>query len=222
MCGRYTLTVNLSKLRDRFGFEEEIGFEYVPRYNIAPTQNVAVIVNKGGNHMELFRWGLIPYWAKDPEIGNRLINARAETLAEKPSFKRSFRQRRCLVLADSFYEWRKIDGYKIPMRIILKSREPFGFAGLWDCWHSPEGEDINSFTIITTTPNELLKSIHNRMPVVLSPEEEKTWLNPNIQDEFILSKLLDPYPSEEMEVCKVSRLVNSPSNDIPECIRPVE
>lgn len=191
-----------------------------PRFNIAPSQPVAVISNDGKQHLDFFKWGLVPSWAKDPEIGNRLINARAETLAEKPSFRNAFRYHRCLVLADGFYEWAKTNGGKTPMYIQLESQKPFAFAGLWDLWHAPDGSELYSCTIITTQPNSFMEKIHTRMPVILSPDNYAEWLNPEPVNTAQLSALLVPYPAELMTAHAVSKLVNSPAVDLPECILP--
>jgi putative SOS response-associated peptidase YedK len=221
MCGRFTLTVDPAQLREVFSWLD-IPNELTPRYNIAPTQPVAVVPNDGNNKLDFFVWGLIPSWAKDPQIGNRMINARAETLAEKPSFRNAYRRRRCLVLADGFYEWRKEPGSKTktPMYIQLESREPFAFAGLWEVWYSKDGDKILSCNIITTEPNELLSKIHNRMPVILPPETYQEWLAVDEQNPDQLDHLLRPYPANELIAFPVSRQVNSPQNDSPELILP--
>jgi putative SOS response-associated peptidase YedK len=221
MCGRYTQTVDLETLKDRFGFvtsEVTLG----PRYNIAPTQEAPVVIKEDSRILKMMRWGLVPYWAKDESIGYRMINARAETIAQKPSFKKPFKERRCLVLADGFYEWKKTErkGLKIPMRFVLKSRMPFAFAGLWDVWQKPGGDRLLSFTIITTEANDLMRPIHNRMPVILHRENEELWLDPELKDFNKLASLLTPYPSDMMESYEVAPLVNSPRNDTPECIEP--
>ena len=223
MCGRFTLAIDPETLQSRFIISSETFLEHLPRYNIAPQQLVPVIIQRdGGRTPELMRWGLIPFWAKDASIGNKLINARAETLAEKPSFKRSFKRRRCLIPADGFYEWRKGGGgKKTPVRIMLKSEAPFAFAGLWDAWQPPEGDKISSFTIITTEPNELIKPIHHRMPVILRAEDEDAWLNPEMQDTNHLTAFLKPYPAEKLRFYEVSELVNSPMNDVRQCVLPV-
>jgi putative SOS response-associated peptidase YedK len=219
MCGRFTLTANTKKLAEAFaGFE--IPADMTPRYNIAPSQPVAVIANNGQNKVEFFQWGLIPSWAKDPKIGNRMINARSETLAEKPSFRNAYKRRRCLVLSDGFYEWKKSNGAKTPMFIHLASGEPFAFAGLWESWHSPDDSTILSCTIITTEPNELLAEIHNRMPVILPPAVYENWLDPAEQSPNQLNDLLRPFPAAEMAAHPVSTLVNNPKNDLPECVVP--
>ena len=217
MCGRFTLTTNLGAIAKRFGvarFLEEVG----PRYNIAPTQTVIVVNDDGTRHLTQMQWGLIPSWAKDPAIGNRMINARGETVATKPAFRVALRKRRCLIPADGFYEWQPVGRRKQPVYITLKTREPFSFAGLWESWTAPDGEEIKSCTIITTEANELLKRIHDRMPVILTREAEAVWLDPAIQDPERLLPLLKPYSSEGMEVYPVSTKVNSPANDGPECI----
>jgi putative SOS response-associated peptidase YedK len=221
MCGRFTLTADINALQTSFPWLN-IPPEITPRFNIAPTQPVAVVPNDGKNKLDFFNWGLIPSWAKDPQIGNRMINARAETLAEKPSYRTAFRRRRCLVLADGFYEWQQTGGKsKIPMYIRLASGSPFAFAGLWEIWNSTDGSNILSCTIITTQPNELMQKIHNRMPVILPSDAYSLWLDPGEQDPTRLSNLLQPYPASEMNAYPVSTLVNSPSNDNPQCIVPV-
>ncbi|MGH7409756.1 MAG: SOS response-associated peptidase [Candidatus Methylomirabilis sp.] len=222
MCGRFTRTVDLQTVARRFGVHAMMdeGIASPPRYNIAPTQAVIVVGDDGQRFLIQMRWGLIPSWAKDPAIGNRMINARAETLAVKPAFRVALRKRRCLVVADGFYEWQQRGRGKQPVYIVLKTREPFSFAGLWETWTAPEGKEIKSCTIITTEANELLKPIHDRMPVILTREAEAIWLDPSIQEPVKALPLLKPYPSEEMEVYPVRRLVNSPNNDTPECIVP--
>ncbi len=224
MCGRYALFASLDDILDLFELREEY-FErpkYSPRYNIAPTQPVLAIIvsEQGARHLTHLHWGLIPSWAKEPKIGNRMINARAETIREKPSFRRSFERRRCLILASGFYEWRREGTRKIPMFLRLKSGEVFGFAGLWDLWHSPQGDEVQSCTIITTEANELMKGIHDRMPVILPKEAERQWLDPQRKGDPELAALLVPYPPEEMEAYPVSSRVNSPQSEGPECIEP--
>ena len=219
MCGRYTLTATTQKLAEAFsGFE--VPPELPPRYNVAPSQPVVVVANNGEHKVEFFQWGLIPSWAKDPNIGNKMINARAETLGEKPSFKNAYKRRRCLVLADGFYEWRKEgDNTKTPMYIRLASGDPFAFAGLWEMWQTAE-DMILSCAIITTNPNELMAQIHNRMPVILPAAAYEQWLDPAERSPDQLNGLLQPYPAELMTAYPVSKLVNSPRNDLPELIRP--
>ncbi|MGW8250396.1 MAG: SOS response-associated peptidase [Anaerolineales bacterium] len=222
MCGRFTLTADINALQGAFPWLN-IPPEITPRYNIAPTQPVAVVPNDGKNRLDYFNWGLIPSWAKDPEIGSRMINARSETLAEKPAFRSAFRRRRCLVLADGFYEWQKQPGSKskLPMYIRLTSMKPFAFAGLWEIWNSKDGSSILSCAIITTEPNELMKSIHNRMPVILPEDAYQGWLEPGEKNSDQLSALLAPYPADLMTASPVSTLVNNPRNDTPECVVPL-
>src|SRR3989304_6221074 len=180
MCGRFTLTVDPADLQDAFAFGDFIfPKQFSPRYNIAPTQPVLAIPNDGKNKADFFLWGLIPSWAKDATIANKLINARGETIAEKPSFRGGFKYKRCLILADGFYEWKAQEGIKTktPYFIHMKDRKPFAFAGLWDSWNSPDGSLIKTCTIITTEPNELVSIIHNRMPVILHPRDYAKWLD---------------------------------------------
>jgi putative SOS response-associated peptidase YedK len=221
MCGRFTLTVDPSKLQEAFSnynFPEK----YMPRFNIAPTQPILAIPNDAKNQADFFIWGLIPSWAKDITIGSRLINARAETLAEKPSFRGSLKYKRCLIPADGFYEWQAQPGSKtkVPHFIFLNDHQPFAIAGLWDEWHSPDGGVIRSATIITTEPNELMAGIHNRMPAILPPESYDEWLDPSPRQAESLAPLLGSYPAQEMSEYLVSTLVNSPDNDRPEVVRP--
>ncbi len=171
MCGRFTLTIDPAHLQEAFPWAV-IPNDLTPRFNIAPSQPVAVIPNTGEKIVSMYKWGLIPSWSKDPSIGDRMINARSESLAEKPSFRNAYRRRRCLILADGFYEWKPSLGNKSkqPILIRLKDNIPFAFAGLWEHWTAPDGSEILSCTIITTQPNSLLESIHNRMPVILHPD----------------------------------------------------
>ena len=223
MCGRFTLAADPTNFI-RFLLEYDTSDTFAPRYNIAPTQPVAVVPNNGAAKIEFFRWGLIPPWAKDPKIGNRMINARAETLAEKPSFRNAYKRRRCLVLADGYYEWRKEPdgGAKTPFYIRMASEKPFAFAGLWEAWRPiGEVELVLSCSIITCSANELLEPIHHRMPVILDHEAYDLWLDSVERSPATLNHLLAPYPAEEMTAFAVSRLVNQPKNDSPECILPV-
>jgi putative SOS response-associated peptidase YedK len=222
MCGRFTLTLDPSELQIAMPWLN-VPDELRPRFNIAPTQPVAVVANDSKNKLDFFTWGLIPSWAKDLEIGSRMINARSESLAEKPSFRSAFRRRRCLVLADGFYEWRQEGQSKVktPLYIQLKSKQPFGFAGLWENWNAPDGSHILSCTIITTAANELIQTFHHRMPVILPEYSYQTWLSPQEFEPRQLEPLLLPYPPGEMLAYPVSRLVNSPANDSPQCILPV-
>jgi putative SOS response-associated peptidase YedK len=223
MCGRFTLTADMNALQTTFPWLT-IPEGITPRYNIAPSQPIAVVPNNGNNVLDFFVWGLIPSWAKDPSISSRLINARSETAAEKPSFRAAFRRRRCLVLADGFYEWR-YEGKgspKTPMYIKLNSGKPFAFAGLWENWFSKDGSQILSCTILTTRPNIMMENIHNRMPVILPPGTYDTWLQPGeVADTKILSNLLIPYPDSEMSAYPVSTVVNNPRNESPACVQPL-
>ena len=220
MCGRFTLTSNMDDLQGRFGFEAR-DLVFRPSYNIAPTQPVLAVTIDGQRRAELMRWGLIPFWAKDIKIGYRMINAVGETAATKPAFRAAFKKRRCLVLADGFFEWRKEGKEKIPTYIFQKSKMPFAFAGLWENWKSPEGEDVRSCTILTTTPNELIQPIHNRMPVMLSQETEALWLDPMTEKAETLTPLLLPAPAEELTTIVVSSHVNSSRNEGAECVQPI-
>lgn len=222
MCGRFTLTVDPAELQERF---ENFTFppKFAPRFNVAPTQPVLVIPNDGENRADFFVWGLIPMWAKDPTIGSRLINARGETLEEKPAFRGSLKYKRCLILADGFYEWKSFGARKAktPYFIHMKDRKPFAFAGLWDSWNSPDGSLIKSCTIITTEPNELVSMIHNRMPAILHPRDYEKWLDTSPQTPETLKPLIKPFPAEEMSAYPVSTMVNKAENDIPELVVPV-
>jgi putative SOS response-associated peptidase YedK len=222
MCGRFTQFLDPDTLRAIYDWIDIPG-DLPPRYNVAPSQPVGVVANDGENRLDFFLWGLIPSWSKDPKIGSRLINARGETVAEKPSFRSAYKRRRCLILADGFYEWVETPGQKskTPHYIQLESKEPFAFAGLWEIWHSPEGDEIRSCTIITTEPNAMMAKLHNRMPVILPKETYELWLDPREQPRETLDPLLRPYPAEEMMHYPISTLVNSPANDLPEVLVPL-
>jgi putative SOS response-associated peptidase YedK len=222
MCGRFTLRASTETLVEHFMLDESQPI--APRYNIAPSQPVAVVrqpPDAGERTLTLIRWGLIPFWAKDPAIGNRLINARAETVAEKPAFRKAFQQRRCLIAADGYYEWRKTSGGKQPYYFRLKSEEPFAFAGLWESWTAADsgGEPLETCVIITTRANELSLPIHERMPAILQEADYDAWLDPAAKDRRQLAPLLEPYDSASMIADPVSTLVNNPRNDEPGCIR---
>jgi putative SOS response-associated peptidase YedK len=210
MCGRYSFAVEDELIKERFGVSVRSAV-WKAKYNCAPTQDLAVISNAEPGTLNVYRWGLIPSWAKDPAIGNRMINARAETVTEKPSFRNAFRSRRCLVLADSFYEWKRDGSGKIPHRILMNDGSPFAMAGIWDKWISPDGEIVHSFSILTTTPNDLMKEIHDRMPVILPRQDEKLWLGNSLEDELL--GLLKPFTAAEMKAYPVSKLVNNPRVD---------
>ena len=217
MCGRYTLIADLGDLAQRFEFDGG-DFSYDPGYNIAPTESVLTVKNVEGREAAFMKWGLIPFWAKDPKIGSRMINARAETVAEKPAFRNALKKRRCLVLADGYYEWQKTPVGKRPYRIIMNSGEPFAMAGLWETWKDLQGNVIPSCTIITTAANDFLSPIHDRMPVILPRESEGMWLEPGVEDPDSLTDILTPNSSEGMDAYEVSTLVNYARNDGPDVI----
>lgn len=221
MCGRYSLTSPAESVRDLFGYDAQPNLQ--PRANIAPTQAVAA-VRRGADDAPTFvwlRWGLIPSWAKDAAIGSRLINARAESVAEKPAFRGAFRVRRCLIAADGFYEWRKEGARRQPYRIVRRDGAPFAFAGLWDQWVDPaSGEVIESCTIITTEANNTLRHLHSRMPVIFDPAAFDAWLNPNTDVRHVQA-LLVPAADDLLHAYPVSSRVNSPRNEDPDLIEPV-
>jgi len=219
MCGRFALYSDPFALARRF--EADAPPELHPRYNIAPTQNIPIVREEGEKRrFALVRWGLVPHWAKDVKIGYSMINARAETVASKPAFRNAFRYRRCLITADGFYEWQVIPGSKTkqPWFIVLGNQEPMAFAGLWEQWRSPEGEELESCSIIVTDANELIKPIHDRMPVILAPDDWNAWLETDAKNVQALQNLLKPYSAEDMAAWPVSTTVNSPRNDTAECI----
>ncbi|MBD3882971.1 SOS response-associated peptidase [Phormidium tenue FACHB-886] len=221
MCGRFTLTQSAEAIAEHFELEESPFL--APRYNIAPTQPVAVVrAAQNDRQFTHLHWGLIPSWSKDPTMGARLINARAETVAEKPSFRSALKYRRCLIPADGFYEWQRIKDKKQPYWFGLDDRQPFAFAGLWEHWQSPDGSEIESCTIITTAANALMQSIHDRMPVILEPQDYEQWLDPAVQKGDRLQSLLRPYSDEAMLTYPVSTTVNNPRNDSPDCIEPTD
>jgi putative SOS response-associated peptidase YedK len=202
MCGRFILLTDLSIIVESFRIGE-VAAEYKPGSNISPGQQIsAVIRDEDVNKLVDFRWGLIPSWAKDPSIGNRMFNARAETIAEKPSFREAFKKRRCLIVADGFYEWQKMEKGKKPLHFSLRSAGPFGFAGLYETWMSPENKPVKTCTIITTDANDLLKPIHDRMPVIVPKDKEALWLDPDVPDRRELAAILKPYPAEEMKMAE--------------------
>lgn len=219
MCGRFTLTDEVVQLQEFFEFE--YNEEMTPRYNISPGQNILTIVSNGTKRIgQDMKWGLVPNWAKDEKIGYKMINARAETIEEKPSFKHAFQRRRCLVLADGFYEWRRTVDGKQPYRFVMKDRKPFAFAGIWETWTKGTSSLI-SCTIITTEANDVTRDVHDRMPVILPAQTFETWLDPQFQQIRRLKELLEPYPAGEMEKYEVSTLVNSSRNETKELISPL-
>jgi len=221
MCGRFTLTLDPGELQELL----ELGpFVHIvqPRYNIAPSQPIPIVKDHEKRSVELYRWGFVPSWADDPKIGYRMINARSETAHEKPSFRAAFKRRRCLILADGFFEWHAEEkgAPKTPYLFKLKNDTPFTFAGLYEHWQSPEGGELHTCTILTCKPNALVGNYHNRMPVMLGDKSRWDWLDPKLQQDQLLD-LLEPYPAEEMKCFAVSREVNSPQNDRPEILEPV-
>lgn len=219
MCGRYTITVTLEELMMRF-HSDLVSIPYHrPNYNVAPTQMVPAVISDGeNNRLGLLKWGLIPSWAKDEKIAFQTMNARAETAAEKPAFKTPLRRKRCLIPADSFYEWKRTGSAKQPMRIMLGSGGLFGMAGLYDTWTTPDGTVIHSCTILTTEPNELMADIHDRMPVILRPEDEALWLDRTVTEPEAVRHLLVPYPSRDMQAYPVSGRVGNVRNNDAELI----
>ena len=202
MCGRFILLTDLSVIVESFGIED-MACEYRTSNTISPGQQIAAVIRDDKTRLVNYRWGLVPSRAKDPSVGNRMFNARAETVAEKPSFKNAFQNRRCLIPADGFYEWQKLGKVKKPFYFSIKSGQPFGFAGLYETWMSPEREPINTCTIITTQPNELVRPIHDRMPVIVPKDKEASWIDPVNRDQEMLLSILKPYPSDEMLMFEV-------------------
>lgn len=224
MCGRYALYSEKDEITEHFGAESKDDGIFVPRYNIAPGSiNPVVLVGKSRDTgIGALKWGLVPSWSKDEKIGYSLINARSETLNEKPSFKNSFERRRCVIPANGFYEWKKFtEKKKIPFYIRLLKQHLFGFAGLFDSWETPDGDKLFTYTIITTEANALLQPLHERMPVILRPEQYAIWLDPINSNTETMQNLLTPYPTDEMSVFQVSDIVNNARNDGPELIQPV-
>ncbi len=223
MCGRFSLATPAQQVAEHFGLTEVPALS--PRYNIAPTQSVAIVRRadrRGVPTLEFRRWGLIPSWAKDPGIGSRMINARVETAAEKPAFRAAFRRRRCLVPADGFYEWKPHPKRRRPHHVRLAAGEPFGLAGLFESWESPEGESIESCTLLTTAANPLLIALHDRMPIIVDPEHYRSWLDPDLQDPDSILSLTRSSISDRLVFHPVSFAVNNPRNDDSACIEPTE
>jgi len=219
MCGRYGFVPGKN-------FDERFQVEHhqeplLPSYNVAPGATMPVVLRNSPNRVELMKWGLIPFWAKDPKNSYKTINARAETVATSPVFREALKRRRCLVPASGFYEWQQTERGKLPYFIHLKDIELFAFAGLYDVWQDAEGNELHTYTIITTTPNDLVQPIHNRMPVILHPDDEAMWIDPKMNDTAALRALLQPFPNALMEAYPVSRAVNTPAIDTPALIEPV-
>ena len=221
MCGRFTLTLDPGELQELLDLGPYVHLVQ-PRYNIAPSQPVPIVKDPETRSVELYQWGLVPFWADDPKIGYRMINARSETAHEKPSFRAAFQRRRCLILADGFFEWHagQKGGTKTPYLFKLKDDKPFTFAGLYEHWQSPEGGELHTTTILTCQPNDLVSQYHNRMPVMLNKEDRWDWIASDTEPQQ-LRGMLGPYPPDEMYCFAVSRAVNSPGNDRPEVIQPV-
>ncbi|MGB5131252.1 MAG: SOS response-associated peptidase [Steroidobacteraceae bacterium] len=218
MCGRYAFFSPAEAVKRTFALD--LLPELAPRYNIAPTQSVAAlrVVEEGRRSLVMLHWGLVPHWAKERAIGNRMINARSETLADKPAFRDAFRRRRCLVLADGWYEWQAAPGGKQPWFVRLRDPGPIAFAGLWEKWKDPAGELLESCTIVTCDASESIRKIHDRMPVVLPKESWDRWMDPAFSDTGTLSKILGPYDAKSLRGWQVSRLVNAPKNQGPKLI----
>ena len=218
MCGRFALAF-VKGFYTRFEvIDQQAGIE--PRFNIAPTQIVPTVVSKSPNHIVMMRWGLVPFWAKDQRIGNKLINARAEGITNRPAFRASVKRKRCLVPATGFYEWKKMDGRKVPHYVHMRDDSFFAFAGLYDNWRGPDGSELLSFTIVTTSPNAMMKKIHNRMPVILRQEDEGLWLSEEPLPENELKRILQPFPARPMVAYPVSQAVNNPNNDSEDLVTP--
>lgn len=210
MCGRYTV-IYKEDFAERYGLDE-VDVQLDDRYNMAPMQEAPVIIKDGKVQSKTMRWGLVPFWAKDESIGSRMINARGETVAEKPSYRKPFKSQRCLVPASGFYEWQKTKDGKQPFYMHMKDDRMFSFAGLYDVWTMPNGKKLYTYTIITTEPNSLMANIHDRMPVILEKGSEKVWLDEDAEKNELLG-LLDAYSADELEAYMVSTLVNSPGNE---------
>jgi putative SOS response-associated peptidase YedK len=220
MCGRYTLSAPGKKVAEQFGLDDAP--QLAPRYNIAPTQTVPVVrAGHAGRELALMRWGLVPSWAKDLSIGAKMINARSETVAEKPAFRAALKQRRCLVLADGFYEWQQAPGGKQPFYFRVQDGTPFALAGLWETWRGPDDAPVQSCTILTTRANALLAPFHDRMPVILPADQYGLWLDPDLHDSGPLEQLFEPFPAETMGAYPVGKGVNRVSNDSAALIAPL-
>ncbi len=225
MCGRFVQALDPQEYADHFGATEVFSEALRPSYNVAPTRQIYAVASADGQRqLGVFRWGLVPHWAQDPGVGSRLINARAETLAEKPAFRDSFRRRRCIIPADGFYEWeRRETGGKLPHYLFAPDARPLALAGLWSSWRDPDTEErLTTCTIVTTTPNELVRAIHDRMPVILDAEYWERWLDPEVDDADELGSMLMPAAAGALAEYPVSSLINSTRNDFLECVSPLE
>ncbi len=226
MCGRYRMT-RADKLAQQFDIAEEelAAMEFTPRYNVAPGQFVAAVrqdTEKPVRHFANFKWGLVPFWAKDPNIGFKMINARSETITEKPAYREAFKHRRCLIPADGFYEWKKEGKAKQPFSFCMADDSIFAMAAIWERWKGPQGDLLESCSILTTAPNALLKDVHDRMPVILRPEDYDLWLDPGMKKVEALADLLKPFDARKMRRYPVGTRVNSVKYDDPECAQSVE
>jgi putative SOS response-associated peptidase YedK len=223
MCGRFVQNFTFETLQRNFNFST-VEADIPPNFNVAPTQEILTIIKHDNeNKLERLHWGLVPFWAKDVSIGNRMINARAETVASKPSFRNAFKKRRCLIPASGFYEWKGEKGQKQPYYITIPSGEPFAFAGLWETWNEKDNDSVyKSCTIITTSASESIVELHNRMPVILKPEVYEKWLDSKIHDIKELQIIINDYLNYDMKYYPVSTFVNSVNNNDPNCIKPIE
>lgn len=221
MCGRFVRYTPIFQAMKRFKVHKVYPYQPEPSYNIAPTQEIIIVNNEGVRQLIPCRWGFVPSWSKDVSMGSNMINAQAETVAEKLTFRTALKKQRCLVIADGFYEWKKEGKRKLPLYIRLKSCEAFGFAGLYNVWTSPAGNEVCTCTIITTSANELIQPFHDRMPVIVPEDKEDLWLDQGIDDKEILLSLLQPVPAELMEAYKVSPRVNTPNHNEPGNIEPL-
>ncbi len=223
MCGRFALYHDRSSLVDHLAVDR-VAVEFKPRYNIAPTQAVTAVLRHPEQPepvLDALQWGLVPFWAKDAKIGSRLINARAETVGEKPAYRAAFKRRRCLVAASGYYEWKKQENGKTPFYFSMRDNRPFAMAGLWEEWHSPDGELLHTCTLITTQANTYVAAIHHRMPVILAPPQQLAWLNTDPEDRTRLESLLHPYTGDDLSAHPVSTQVNAATWDDPSCIEQV-
>jgi len=219
MCGRFELHSAFAIIAKLFGLTGD-SVMMPTGFNIAPGQDIAIIVKVGGkNRLTTCHWGFVPSWGQDLKEGYKMINARAETVAEKPSFRQAFSRGRCLVIADGFYEWKNVGGKKTPVYVRLKSGKPFGMAGLYNLWTSPEGEQVCTSAIITTEANGIVRPVHDRMPVIIAPAATGLWIDPSVHEKEKLLPVLKPYPDDEIELYEVSARVNSPKNDSKENIQ---
>ena len=220
MCGRYTIIASPEALRALYGYEEQPNFP--PRYNVSPTQPIAIVrLIDGKRHFALVRWGLLPSWVKDPKAFTLLINARGESIAEKPAFRAAMKRRRCLIPADGFYEWKPVGSRKQPYYVHAKAGTPLAFAGVWETWTGPNGEEMETAAIVTTTANRTLAPIHNRMPVILAPEQFELWLDNANVEPSAATALIKPAPDDLLEAYPVTTDVNRPANDNPKLVEQV-